>query len=286
MVRTAVGIWLAVTALAGAQDQAQDVLTAAPAFAQQTSQPFGRGASRANEPGLVKPKLLKQVPPNYPTVARNASVAGDVEIEAIVLPDGTVGDMRLVKSLDTRFGLDQEAMRVAKLWVFEPGRKDGFPIPVIVTIVVQYRLKADASGRGASQVGRLGVPSATFTASVGPPASGTVEESEEEFAKGAHRLRDPGVEPPKPKKQVPPQYPKLPGDPRPNGVVELDAIVMPDGTIGKVRVAKSMDKLVGLEGFDASAVASARQWVFEPGKKDGVAAPIVVRLMLEFRSRS
>jgi TonB family protein len=256
------------------------VLAAGVTLAQQT-RPFGQGAYRANEPGLVKPKLLKQVPPNYPTVARNASVAGDVELEAVVMPDGTVGDLRLAKSLDTRFGLDQEAIRVAKLWVFEAGRKDGFPVPVIVTIVVQFRLKSDPSGRGAATVGRIGVPSSTFTASVGPPAPGTLEESDEEFAKGAYGMRDPGVELPKPTKQVPPQYPKL--SYRPAGVVELDVIVMPDGTVGKVRVAKSMDKVVGLPGFDAAAIAAARQWLFEPGKKDGVAAPVVIKVTIEFR---
>jgi TonB family protein len=256
-------------------------LAGAQAFAQQQNRPFGQGAYRANEPGLVKPKLLKQVPPNYPSVARNASVAGDVELDAVVMPDGTVGDLRLVKSLDTRFGLDQEAIRVARLWVFEPGRKDGFPVPVIVTIVVQFRLKADASGRGASA--RIGVPSSTFTASVSPPPPGTVEESDEEFAKGAYGLRDPGVTAPKPRKQVPPEYPKVTY--RPAGVVELDAIVMPDGTVGKVRVARSMDKVVGLEGFDAAAIAAAKQWEFEPGKKDGVAAPIIVKIVLEFRFR-
>jgi TonB family protein len=260
-------------------------LTAAPLFGQQDAQPFGRGAYRANEPGLVKPKLLKQVAPNYPSVARNASVAGDVELDAVVLPDGTVGDLRIVKSLDTRFGLDQEALRVAKLWVFEAGRKDGFPVPVIVTIVVQFRLKADSSGRGGALAPRIGVPSSTFTASVSPPVPGAVDEPEDEFTKGAYGIRDAGVAEPKLKKNVPPAYPRAAGNYRPSGVVELDAIVMPDGKVGKIRVARSMDKLVGLDGFDAAAVAAARQWIFEPGTKDGAAVPVVVRLTIEFHFR-
>jgi TonB family protein len=260
-------------------------LSGVAAFAQQAQQPFGRGAHRADEPGLVKPKLLKQVSPNYPTVARNASVAGDVVLEAVVQPDGTVGDIRIVRPLDTRFGLDQEALRVAKLWLFEPARKDGFPVPVIVEIVVQFRLRADA-GRGTPP--RLGVPSGTFTASASQQVQSVPvlsDEPDEEFLKGAHRLSDPGVEAPKVKTSVQPTYPASAGSARPTGIVEIDAIVMPDGTIGKTRVAKSMDKPVGIAGFDAAALASVKQWRYEPGKKDGVPAPIVVRLQIEFRNR-
>jgi TonB family protein len=250
-------------------------LAAAPAFAQQASQPFGAGAYRANEPGLVKPRLLKQVPPNYPSVAKNASVAGVVELEAVVKPDGTVGDVRIVRSLDKRFGLDDEAVRVAKRWLFEPARKDGFPVPVIVTIVVQFKLRADA-GRGPV----IGVPSGTFTASA---AQGGFDESDIEFFRGAYQIQDPGVDEPKLKKPVPPRHPR-PGL-GPAGQVELDAIVQPDGTVGKVRVSRSMDKQIGLAGFDAAAVDAAKQWVFEPGRKDGAAAAVAVKIVIEFRNQ-
>jgi TonB family protein len=278
MPRTAIGVGLRVLAMAA-------VLAAGPASAQEQSQPFGKGAHRADEPGLVKPKLLKQVSPNYPTVARNASVAGDVVLEAVVQPDGKVGDIRIVRSLDKRFGLDQEALRVAKLWRFEPARKDGFPVPVIVEIVVQFRLRADA-GRGAPP--RIGVPSGTFTASASQQVQSVPvlsDEPDEEFLKGAHRPSDPGVEPPKVKTSSQPSYPASAGNARPAGIVEIDAIVMPDGTVGKTRVAKSMDEPVGIAGFDAAALAAVKEWVFEPGRKDGVAAPIVVRLLIEFRNR-
>ena len=261
------------------------VLASIPAFGQEQLPPFGKGAHRADEPGLVKPKLLKQVPPNYPTVARTASVAGDVVLEAVVQTDGTVGEIRIVRSLDTRFGLDQEALKVAKLWLFEPARKDGFPVPVIVEIVVQFRLRADA-GRAAPP--RIGVPSGTFTASASQQVQSVPvlsDEPDEEFLKGANRLTDPGVEPPNVKKSIQPAYPASAGNARPTGVVEIDAIVMPDGTVGKTRVAKSMDKPVGITGFDAAALAAVKQWTFEPGKKDGVAAPVVVRLQIEFRNR-
>src|SRR5262245_4257183 len=248
----------------------------APFSFSQTSQEFGKGAYRADAPGLVKPKLLKQVSPNYPNVAKNASVAGDVEIEAVVGTDGKISDLRIVRSLDKRFGLDDEAVRVAKLWQFEPARKDGFPVPVIVSIVVSFKLSA---GSGTSLP--LGVPSGRFTASTAPAPS--LIESDEEFAKGAYRPNDPGVAAPTIKKRVPPTFPSgAKARDVPNAQVELDAIVMPDGTIGKVRVAKSLDKRAGVNGFDAAAIAAVRQWTFEPGKKDGTAVPVVVKLIVSF----
>jgi TonB family protein len=132
------------------------------------------------------------------------------------------------------------------------------------------------------------VPSGTFTASASQQVQSVPvlsDEPDEEFLKGAHRLTDPGVDAPKAKTTVQPAYPASAGNARPTGLVEIDAIVMPDGTVGKTRVAKSMDKPVGIAGFDAAALAAVKQWVFEPGRKDGVAAPIVVRLLIEFRTR-
>jgi periplasmic protein TonB len=58
-----------------------------------------------------------------------------------VLPDGTVGDARIIRSLDQRFGLDQEAIAAAKKWRFRPGLLNGKPVPVIVTIELSFMLR-------------------------------------------------------------------------------------------------------------------------------------------------
>ena len=79
--------------------------------------------------------------PNYTGEAMRAKVQGVVELEAVVLPNGTVGDVRVVRSLDKVFGLDQEALLAAREWLFAPGRDgSGRPVPVFVTLILEFRI--------------------------------------------------------------------------------------------------------------------------------------------------
>ena len=57
------------------------------------------------------------------------------------MPDGRVGDAKIVRSLDTEYGLDQEALKAAKQWRFVPGTKDGHPVAVLVTLEMTFTLK-------------------------------------------------------------------------------------------------------------------------------------------------
>jgi TonB family protein len=70
-----------------------------------------------------------------------AKVQGPVLLECVVLPDGTVGDVRVSRSLDPVFGLDREAIAAARRWRFTPGLLNGKPVPVIVTIELTFMLQ-------------------------------------------------------------------------------------------------------------------------------------------------
>ena len=56
----------------------------------------------------------------------------------VVLPDGTVGDVRITQSLDP--GLDEEAVKAARQWVFAPGTRFGEPVAVQVGIELYFNL--------------------------------------------------------------------------------------------------------------------------------------------------
>ncbi len=78
--------------------------------------------------------------PKYTDAARKARVEGMVEIEAVVLADGSVGDVRVIKSIDALFGLDDEAVKAFKQWKFSPATKFGQPTAVVVVGVLRFDL--------------------------------------------------------------------------------------------------------------------------------------------------
>jgi protein TonB len=90
--------------------------------------------------GVSEPQPIRTVDPDFTSEAMRNKVQGEVYIEAIVLANGTVGDTRIVRSLDTKYGLDQMALKAAKAWLFRPGRKDGVAVPVRVTLILSFKL--------------------------------------------------------------------------------------------------------------------------------------------------
>jgi len=91
--------------------------------------------------GIENPELLREVKPQYTADAMRAKIQGSVILECVVLADGTVGQVGIVKSLDPVFGLDQQAILAAKQWRFRPGRKGGQPVAVWINIVLDFTLR-------------------------------------------------------------------------------------------------------------------------------------------------
>ena len=89
--------------------------------------------------GVSAPVAIKQVKPQYTADAKRAKVEGTVELECVVEPTGSVGDVTVTRSLNE--GLDQEAIKAAKQWRFETGTKDGKAVPVLITLEMTFTLK-------------------------------------------------------------------------------------------------------------------------------------------------
>ena len=105
-------------------------------------EPGGTGGD-AFQPGngVLAPRLLRQVRPSYTADAMRARLQGLVRLECVVLPDGSIGRVRVVQSLDGVFGLDQEAIKAARQWRFSPGTRSGQPVPVLITIDLEFVLR-------------------------------------------------------------------------------------------------------------------------------------------------
>jgi protein TonB len=100
----------------------------------------GGGAYRPGN-GVETPRLIREVKPQYTAQAMRAKIQGEVLLECVVLPDGSVGTIKVARSLDSSFGLDQEAIKAARQWRFAPGTRLGEPVPVLVTIAIAFTLR-------------------------------------------------------------------------------------------------------------------------------------------------
>jgi TonB family protein len=91
--------------------------------------------------GVTPPRVVRQVATQYTDAARRARVQGSVLVECVVNTDGTVGNVKVVRSLDSVYGLDEEAVKAATQWRFTPGTRMGEPVPVLVTLEMTFSLR-------------------------------------------------------------------------------------------------------------------------------------------------
>jgi len=90
---------------------------------------------------LLSPRVVYRVPALYTDEARRAGIEGVVTLECIVDADGSVSDVHIINSLDTSYGLDEQAVNAVRQWRFDPARQFGAPVSSIVTIDVAFTLR-------------------------------------------------------------------------------------------------------------------------------------------------
>ena len=101
---------------------------------------FGGGLAQPGN-GVEDPQPVYTPKPAYTPEAMQAKIQGTATIECVVMPDGTVSRPRVVGSLDSRFGLDLEALKAASKWRFIPARRRGQPVAMLVAIQVTFSLR-------------------------------------------------------------------------------------------------------------------------------------------------
>lgn len=221
-----------------------------PVAAQDPVKPYSPG------PGVKNPIVLHEEEPKYTADGLRARIQGIVEVEAIILPSGLVGDVRIHKSLDKVFGLDLEALAAARRWRFRPAEVDSKAVPFKAIIQLEFRLSKAMTPM--------------------PPRLSP----DQEFTRGAVSLTTPGLVLPKVKQEEKPKYTSEGLQRKIQGTVELEAVVGIDGRVERARVVKSLDKEFGL---DEEALRAARAWTFEPATLNGAPVPVVVVIQLDFR---
>lgn len=88
---------------------------------------------------ISPPEKLVAPLPRYPESERRSGLQGVVIVEAIIDQEGCVTDTRLLTGVSP--GLDREALRVIKRWVFEPAKLKGVLVKVYYTLTINFQLQ-------------------------------------------------------------------------------------------------------------------------------------------------
>jgi serine/threonine-protein kinase len=90
--------------------------------------------------GAVKPpRQVRRVSPEYPVEALSSRVQGVVILETTIGTDGRIRDVRVARSIPL---LDEAAVQAVRQWVYEPTIVNDVPVPVIISVAVEFKLTA------------------------------------------------------------------------------------------------------------------------------------------------
>jgi protein TonB len=100
---------------------------------------FGAGSALEIGGDIVPPVKVFSPQPGYTEEARQARVQGIVILQAIIDPQGSVTDVRVLKGLPE--GLAEAAVATVRTWRFKPATLEGKPVPVYYNFTVNFSLQ-------------------------------------------------------------------------------------------------------------------------------------------------
>ena len=240
---------------------------------------------------IVPPRLIKQVDPAYPELARNARVEGAVILEATTDLYGRVAGVRVLRGIPA---LDQAAIDAVKQWVYEPMVVGGKPRPVTFVVTMLFNLDEDKGSRAGGIIAGVatgveggveggvaggvegGVEGAVSGGVAGGVAGGAVSARDlMKFEGGAVRAVG-KIKPPKIIKMVEPVYPESARKAEVGGIVILEAKTDEKGNVLGTRILRSIPLL------DQAAVDAVKQWKYEPMVIDGKPFPVIFTVTVRF----
>lgn len=87
-----------------------------------------------------KAAYLNNPKPPYPSLAFQMRIEGTVRLKALVLPDGSCGEVLLAESSGNDL-LDRSAMNTVRQWKFVPAKSQGKDVSQWVSIPITFALK-------------------------------------------------------------------------------------------------------------------------------------------------
>ncbi len=240
---------------AGATSGAKREVAAAPV----SQQPVRVGGN------IAPPERIKYVQPAYPQAAKDAHVSGIVIAEIVVGEDGRVSDARILRSIAL---LDDAALDAVKQWRYTPTMLNGQPVPVIITVTVNFKLADTVVGNALELKSTADV---SVTALQDEPVSWN----------GREVLKIGGtVKSPERVRYVAPVYPQDAQAAHVTRIVIIQAVIDETGHVVATKVLRSIALL------DQAAIDAVSQWVYTPTLVNGVAVPVVMTVTVNFTVQS
>jgi len=94
--------------------------------------------------GVSGGQLVRRVSPVYPAQARLLRLEGTVVLDATVMEDGTVGDIKVVEGAPE---LAPAAVEAVKRWRYKPFNLDGKPVKNKIDITLEFKLPSESASR-------------------------------------------------------------------------------------------------------------------------------------------
>jgi TonB family protein len=195
-------------------------------------------------------KLVSQVRPQYPPLAKQARIQGTVRLSAVI---GTDGDVKHLEVVSGHPLLVPAAVEAVRQWVYKPTLLNGTPVEVITQIDINFAL-SDVSPGAAG-----GVPGG---AAEGPP----------------YRVGG-AVSAPSLARKLEPSFPEALRHQGLTATVVLRVVIGADGKISGAYVTR----IDGRPEFGDAALDAVRQWEFKPGTKDGQPVEVEATIEVNFR---
>jgi TonB family protein len=103
-------------------------------------QDFGKVAM-IDGTSVTPPSLVEKYSPVYPRKARDERLTGKVIMEIVVRKDGTPDRLVVIGMPERGEWLAGAAAEAVSKWRWEPAKRDGVPVDVYMTLVVDFQLK-------------------------------------------------------------------------------------------------------------------------------------------------
>jgi TonB family protein len=101
--------------------------------------------------GMMPPKVLNSIDPSSNEYAQKYGIAGMELLRTVVDASGTPRQMAIARPIG--FGLDEKAVEAVKNSHFKPAMLNGQPVPVVIDMVITFRIYSNRTKPGSVEKG-------------------------------------------------------------------------------------------------------------------------------------